>query len=89
MRKSKVIHINSIVVMLIITSIADFMVALLYVRSGHPQSIAALADDSLLALVELNATAGAFLLLTGAVILYSMNKIRMRVVGKIKTRMAS
>ena len=54
-----------------------------------PQSIAALADDSLLALVELNATAGAFLLLTGAVILYSMNKIRMRVVGKIKTRMAS
>lgn len=89
MRKSKVIHITSIVVMLIITSIADFMVALLYVRSGHPQSIAALADDSLLALVELNATAGAFLPLTGAVILYSMNKIRMRVVGKIKTRMAS
>lgn len=89
MRKSKVIHITSIVVMLIITSIADFMVALLYVRSGHPQSIAALADDSLLALFELNATAGAFLLLTGAVILYSMNKIRMRVVGKIKTRMAS
>lgn len=89
MRKSKVIHITSIVVMFIITSIADFMVALLYVRSGHPQSIAALADDSLLALVELNATAGAFLLLTGAVILYSMNKIRMRVVGKIKTRMAS
>lgn len=36
MRKSKVIHITSIVVMLIITSIADFMVALLYVRSGHP-----------------------------------------------------
>ena len=89
MRKSKVIHITSIVVMIIITSIADFMVALLYVRSGNPQSIAALADDSLLALVELNATAGAFLLLTGAVILYSMNKIRMRVVGKIKTRMAS
>jgi hypothetical protein len=89
MRKSKVIHITSIVVMLIITSIADFMVALLYVRSGHPQSIEVLADDSLLALVELNATAGAFLLFTGAVILYSMNKIRMRVVGKIKTRMAS
>lgn len=89
MRKSKVIHITSIVVMLIITSIADFMVALLYVRSGHPQSIAALAGDNLLALVELNATAGAFLLLTGAVILYSINKIRMRVVGKIKTRMAS
>ena len=89
MRKSKVIHITSIVVMIIITSIADFMVALLYVRSGHPQSIAALADDSLLALVELNATAGVFLLLTGAVILYSMNKIRMRVMGKIKTRMAS
>ena len=65
------------------------MVALLYVRSGHPQSIAVLAGDSLLALVELNATAGAFLLLTGAVILYSMNKIRMRVVGKIKTRMTS
>lgn len=89
MRKSKVIHITSIVVMIIITSIADFMVALLYVRSEHPQSIAALAGDSLSALVELNATAGAFLLLTGAVILYSMNKIRMRVVGKIKTRMAS
>jgi hypothetical protein len=89
MNKSRILNIVSIVIMFIITSIADFMVALLYVRSGHPQSIAALADDSLLALVELNATAGAFLLLTGAVILYSMNKIRMRVVGKIKTRMAS
>lgn len=89
MRKSRVLNIVSIVIMFIITSIVDFMVALLYIRSGHPQSIAVLADDSLLALVELNATAGAFLLLTGAVILYSMNKIRMRVVGKIKTRMAS
>lgn len=89
MNKSRILNSVSIVIMFIITSIADFMVALLYVRSGHPQSIAALADDSLLALVELNATAGAFLLLTGAVILYSMNKIRMRVVGKIKTRMAS
>ena len=89
MNKSRILNIVSIVIMFIITSIADFMVAMLYVRSGHPQSIAALADDSLLALVELNATAGAFLLLTGAVILYSMNKIRMRVVGKIKTRMAS
>lgn len=89
MNKSRILNIVSIVIMFIITSIADFMVALLYVRSGHPQSIAALAGDSLLALVELNATAGAFLLLTGAVILYSMNKIRMRVVGKIKTRMAS
>ena len=89
MNKSRILNIVSIVIMFIITSIADFMVALLYVRSGHPQSIAALADDSLLALVELNATAGAFLLLTGAVILYSMNKIRMRVVGKIKTRLAS
>lgn len=89
MNKSRILNIVSIVIMFIITSIADFMVALLYVRSGHPQSIAALADDSLLALVELNATAGAFLLLTGAVILYSMNKIRMRVAGKIKTRMAS
>lgn len=89
MRKSRVLHVTSIVIMIIITSIADFMVALLYVRSGHPQSIVALADDSLLALIELNAAAGAFLLLTGAVILYSMNKIRMRVVGKIKTRMAS
>lgn len=89
MRKSRVLHVTSIVIMIIITSIADFMVALLYVRSGHPQSIVALADDSLLALIELNAAAGAFLLLTGAVILYSMNKIRMLVVGKIKTRMAS
>ena len=89
MNKSRILNIVSIVIMFIITSIADFMVALLYVRSGHPQSITALADDSLLALVELNATAGAFLLLTGAVILYSMNKIRMRVLGKIKTRMAS
>ena len=89
MNKSRILNIISIVIMFIITSIADFIVALLYVRSGHPQSIAALADDSLLALVELNATAGAFLLLTGAVILYSMNKIHMRVVGKIKTRMAS
>lgn len=89
MRKSRVLNIISIVIMSVITFVVDFMVALLYIRSGHPQSIAALADDSLLALVELNATAGAFLLLTGAVILYSMNKIRMRVVGKIKTRMAS
>ena len=89
MRKSRVLNIISIVIMSVITFVVDFMVALLYVRSGHPQSIAALAGDSLLALVELNATAGAFLLLTGAVILYSMNKIRMLVVGKIKTRMAS
>lgn len=87
MRKSRVLHVTSIAIMFAITFIVDFMVALLYVRSGHTQSIVALADDSLLALVELNAAAGAFLLLTGAVILYSMNKIRMLVVGKIKTRM--
>lgn len=89
MRKSRVLNIISIVIMSVITFVADFMVALLYIRSGQPQSIATLAGDSRLALVELNAAAMAFLLLIGAVILYSMNKIRMLVVSKIKTGMAS
>lgn len=84
MRKSRVLNIVSIVIMFVITSIVDFAVALLYVKSGQPQSIAALADDSRLALVELNAAAMAFLLLIGAVILYNMNKIRMLVLSKIK-----
>jgi hypothetical protein len=75
--------------MSVITFVVDFMVALLYIRSGQPQSIATLAGDSLLALVELNAAAMASLLLIGAVILYSMNKIRMLVVSKIKTRVIS
>ena len=89
MRKSRVLNIISIVITSVITFVVDFMVALLYVKSGQPQSIAALAGDSRLALVELNAAALAFLLLIGAVILYSMNKIRMHVVGKIETRLPS
>ena len=87
MRKSRVLNIISIVIMSVITFVVDFMVALLYIRSGQPQSIAVLAGDSRLALVELNAAAMAFLLLIGAVILYSMNKIRILVVSKIKIRM--
>jgi len=89
MRKSRILNIISIVIMSVITFVVDFMVALLYIRSGQPQSIATLAGDSLLALVELNAAAMASLLLIGAVILYSMNKIRMLVVSKIKTRVIS